>query len=191
MNNSDKENKNERLLKNNSDRQNTEDNTENKTEPEVLTSVPDDEFRVRNNNSLPKHPLDKPTEKSNLTQVHPYSGLVTPAENQSNAILNVDNNSEYAKQREEQWDRVSINYLDNLKKALRTKSSALKCPFCKKSTETEVTKKCSAVNILCFIFTTPIFWAFFKCCRGKDCNFYDANHKCKKCMKEIADYSAC
>ena len=82
-------------------------------------------------------------------------------------------------------------YLENLKQALRTKSSLLKCPFCRKSTETQVVKKCSVINILCFIFSTPVLWAVFKCFRGKDCNFYNANHSCNRCKREIAEYSAC
>ena len=89
------------------------------------------------------------------------------------------------------FQHIFNSYLENLKKALRTKSSALKCPFCQKQVETEVTKKCSVINIICAVITTPIFWALLKCCRGKDCNCYDANHKCKRCKREIADYSAC
>ncbi len=94
-------------------------------------------------------------------------------------------------QNREITDESTLIYLDNLRKALRTQSSHLKCPFCQKSVETEVTKKCSIINILCFIITTPILWACLKCCRGKDCNCYDANHKCKRCRREIANYSAC
>ncbi len=84
-----------------------------------------------------------------------------------------------------------VVHLENLKKALRTQSSNLKCPFCQTQMSTEVTKKCSIINILCAIFTTPILWACLKCCRGKDCNCYDAKHKCQKCRRQLADYSAC
>jgi len=84
-----------------------------------------------------------------------------------------------------------IEYLVNLKKSLKTRPSTLKCPYCHTQVETEVVKKCSIINIFCMIFTTPIFWAFFKCIRRKDCNCYDACHKCTSCRREIAEYSAC
>jgi hypothetical protein len=128
---------------------------------------------------------------NNPTKVHdiPPKTTIIPINIPVTSTINIpeaNNNQLDAPQNES-----TIEYLENLKKALRTQSSALKCPFCQKQVETEVTKKCSVINILCAIFTTPIFWACLKCCRGKDCNCYDANHKCKRCRREIADYSAC
>ena len=111
------------------------------------------------------------------SQVNSGSTIVIPEANQNQVDM--------------PQNESTIEYLENLKKALRTKSSALKCPFCQKQVETEVTKKCSIINIICAIITTPILWGLLKCCRGKDCNCYDAIHKCKRCKKEIADYSAC
>ena len=79
----------------------------------------------------------------------------------------------------------------NLKKALRSKPQTVRCPYCGQSGETEVTRKCNKKNVICSIFTTPLFWFIFMCYRHKDYNCYDAESKCANCHNILADYQAC
>ena len=80
---------------------------------------------------------------------------------------------------------------ENLMKALRSKPQTVRCPYCGQSGETEVTRKCNKKNVICSIFTTPLFWLIFMCCRHKDYNCYDAESKCPKCHNILGDYHAC
>jgi len=146
------------------------ENKETLTKVEIPTYSPTNEAPTTSKSKV--HPVG-------LSDQHDMNTNINIPEANQNQVNPLQNNSS------------TLEYLDNLKKALRTQSSALKCPFCLKQVETDVTKTCSVINILCAIITTPIFWALLKCCRGKDCNCYDAKHVCKRCRKEIADYSAC
>ena len=154
--------------------------------PEILTNNKEYIKQMSKSDNLPEKKI---VEHSKI-QVHDYSQKKEVTNTNNNNIVidipditnNQDNNDP---------NESTIEYIENLKKALRTTSSALKCPYCRKQVETEVTKTCSVINILCAIFSTPILWAGLKCCRGKDCNCYNAEHKCKRCKREIAQYSAC
>ena len=74
---------------------------------------------------------------------------------------------------------------------LRSKSVSLVCPFCKSHINTNVEQICSWSNLCCSIFTTPITWAIFQCCRKKDYNCYDTEHSCPNCKIKLGQYKAC
>ena len=74
---------------------------------------------------------------------------------------------------------------------LRSKSVSLVCPFCKSQINTNVEQICSWSNLCCSIFTTPITWAIFQCCRKKDYNCYDTEHSCPNCKIKLGQYKAC
>lgn len=81
--------------------------------------------------------------------------------------------------------------INNLMLALRTKSQTVRCPYCEKTGDTQVEKKCNTGNVLCAVFTSPVVWVFFQMCRGKDYNCTNAVHTCQHCQKILGDYKTC
>lgn len=108
--------------------------------------------------------------------------------NQTDNEPHQDNQSEDSNSTTSEGNKLMI---ENLMKALRSKPQTVRCPYCGVSGETEVIRKCNKKNVVCSIFTTPIFWFLFMCCRHKDYNCYDAESQCAKCHKMLGDYHAC
>ena len=81
--------------------------------------------------------------------------------------------------------------INNLSRALKSNSSYVNCPYCNHQALTKTSKNMNMVNLLRFIFTVIIGWAFWQCCRGKDFNCYNVDHFCLKCDAKLADYNAC
>lgn len=128
-------------------------------------------------------------------QIVDESNNPSPLLPEENVIHNqIDNNqsqdgkSEDTNSTSSQDNKIMI---ENLMKALRSKPQTVRCPYCGSKGETEVIRKCNKMNVLCSIFTTPLFWFFFMCCRHKDYNCYDAESQCRGCHKILGDYHAC
>ena len=81
--------------------------------------------------------------------------------------------------------------INNLSKALRSKSSCVKCPYCNHEAMTRTNTKCSSPNVTCSILCLGIGWVFLQLCRGKDLNCNDVTHYCIKCDANLANYNAC
>lgn len=74
---------------------------------------------------------------------------------------------------------------------LRSSPEKITCPYCLFVGHTEVKTELSIANLLCCIFTDPIVWCLFQCCRDKDLNCCDATHRCHNCKRIIRKYEAC
>ena len=84
-------------------------------------------------------------------------------------------------------DKVGI---DNLKAALRSKTSYVFCPYCRNQSLTKVNSQRNMIDTFLFVFTLGTLWCILHFLRGKDLNCEDADHFCSKCNVKLGEYTA-
>ena len=59
------------------------------------------------------------------------------------------------KKQETHQNKLIINtkLINNLNRALKSKSNSIYCPYCKNQDSTKIEKNLNIINLLCFIFT--------------------------------------
>ena len=72
-----------------------------------------------------------------------------------------------------------------------TQPVSITCQFCKQPVTTEVVKKCSCGACCLCCVTGLLIWLCIQCCRNKEINCWDAEHKCPNCQQILGNYQSC
>jgi len=72
-----------------------------------------------------------------------------------------------------------------------TQPVSMTCQFCQKPVTTEVIKKCNCCACCLCCFTGLFIWICIQCCRNKEINCWDAQHKCPNCQQILGNYQSC
>ena len=72
-----------------------------------------------------------------------------------------------------------------------TQPVSITCQFCKQPVTTEVVKSCSCCSCCLCIMTGLFIWICIQCCRNKEINCWDAQHKCPNCQQILGNYQSC